>query len=199
MRERVLRTSAVEIGKLVFAWGNLHIALSHIFSFVLDQSVMGVPHAVWHSTPSDRTQRGMLAAAINKCTYPGSRKKRPHVTDRLIESAQWLLKEVDALANQRNTIVHSGYLIHQKPDKTLIPVFNPLSGPKALASYGKVVLPNDIQHLRRKTEVLADYATAIHWALSKPDGGRPWPKKPSLPTRGQRTRSRSHRRSKSAR
>lgn len=196
MRERVLRTSAVEIGKLVFAWGDLHTALSHIFSFVLDQSMMGVAHAVWHSTPSDRTQRGMLAAAINRCRYPDSRKKRPHVTDRLIESAQWLLKEADALANQRNTIVHSGYLILRKPDKTPIPIFDPLSGPKALASYGKVVLPDDIQHLRRKTEVRADYANAIKWALFKPDGV-PWPKKPSLPSRGQRTRSRSHRRSKS--
>jgi hypothetical protein len=195
MREKVLRTSAVEIGKLVFAWGDLHTALSHIFSFVLDQSMMGVAHAVWHSTPSDRTQRGMLNAAVNRCLLPDARKKRPHVTDRLIESVQWLLKEADVLANQRNTIVHSGYWVERKPDQTLIPAFNPLSGRKALASYGKVVLPDDIQNLRRKTEVLADYANAIVWALFRPDGV-PWPKKPSLPTRGKRTRGRSHRRSK---
>lgn len=117
--------------------------------------------------------------------------RRPHVTEALAEAVTWLLKEINSLADQRNMIIHSGYMVMRNPDQSLVPILNPLSGPRALAAYRKTTLPGHIKYLRLKTEVLAKYAEAIFWALWRPGG--PWPEKPLLPTLGQKTKRRDGR------
>lgn len=191
MRERALRSSAVEIGKLVMAWTDLHTALSMLFSFVMDQSGFGVAQSVWHSTTSDRTQRGMLTAALSHFEGPRAikaKKRRPHVTDELVDAADWLLKETNKLADQRNLVIHSGYWLFAETE-TLRPVFNPLSGPRALKSWS-TKLPDHIRYLRLKTEALARYANKVSGHVMDKTVQTPWPDRPLLPTVGQTTRNR---------
>jgi hypothetical protein len=93
VEERVLRPSAVEIDKLVIAWTGLHTSLCNIFSLVVDQTLMGVAHAIWHSTTSDRAQRQMLSAALNRAMLPDANKRATTACNRSTRRGRHLAAE----------------------------------------------------------------------------------------------------------
>ena len=78
----------------------LHAHLGQIEFWV----VTGIPHesmpwlAIWHSTPSDLSQRKMLRAAAE--TFSGHDQKRADIL--------WLLDQIDhTLSSKRNEAIHA--------------------------------------------------------------------------------------------
>jgi hypothetical protein len=72
-QEKLFQPYAEELGRLVFAWNRLHANLARLFWVVTGISSERMPLAIWHSTPSDLSQRRMLRAAVE--TF-GERNKK---------------------------------------------------------------------------------------------------------------------------
>jgi hypothetical protein len=167
---------AQEIGFLVLEWNALQEELVAIFSVLLTGNSVGRPQAVWHSTPNDRAQREMLRGAIN------FRGLRNPPSDDSIEAVNWLLKETDILANQRNDVIHSPFIrMFDKHGGRIMP--NTMHGnPRAKQLEKKEQLLSEIRWYRAKAQTLANYAFKLFFHFFDQSA---LPKKPQLPHRGQ--------------
>jgi len=94
-----IRTSAFEpyvaaVGRLNYAWNNLHETLSKLFVAIASPTLPNIILSVWHSTRSDRGQRDMLLAALVASPEDRWSPRLPGPRNALI----WLVQRVDELA-----------------------------------------------------------------------------------------------------
>jgi hypothetical protein len=152
-RDEVLKPYALAIGYLTIEWNLLHSNLSMLFSRLMTNSFFGPAHYVWDSTPSDRSQREMLRAVI-KSNH--TRKKGDKLAAELVTEIEWLLRECDILAEQRNNAIHSVYMPVEKKG-AITTAFLPFS--KRTAIMGQKADPlAELLVYRTKAGVLARFA-----------------------------------------
>jgi hypothetical protein len=99
--EEALEEYALTVGKVVRAWNHLQERLGQLFSTILGTDY-SVTSAVWYSSDSDRTQQGMLRAAIGEM-HSERWPQQPKAKDDL----RWLVTEVGKLTDHRNNAIHT--------------------------------------------------------------------------------------------
>lgn len=174
------------VGRVAVSWNALHENLCDLFAQVA-QVHPWTATAIWHSTPSDRSQREMLRAALNsqvRNRWPSFPKVEVDV--------EWLLNEVDKLANRRNNAVHAPYLVQMLGMTEETTRYRPVAdwgggNPRAHKLYGKEVLA-ELRFYTDTARVLASFTEGAWAALREDDVA--WPDRPRLPSLG-RSHSRS--------
>jgi hypothetical protein len=156
---------------------------------------------IWNSSPYDRPKREMLRGIMI-----------PLVTSDFLEffnfeeDIRWILDQVDKIEEIRNNAVHAP-LIHNYNEFDVSPL-NPSSADRRKYQWfaGGSITPNILMQNRRALRVaqkhaneeflrelrwardasivLRDFALRIFWALLYEPA--PWPRRPSLPHRGQK-------------
>ena len=174
--DRAFTPVAVEIGHLARNWNALHENMGLIFSAMISPDRKALLLAVWHSPPSDRTQREMLRAALGRW-----RLERPHLSA-VSNEIEWLLNKTEELSGKRNDALHAP--LHVLMNTTTY-VFNVEPNyfwghPMAKRLQGKDVLL-EISKIRAQATCLMKWAGAIWLHL---ESARPLPQKPAWPTRG---------------
>jgi hypothetical protein len=167
---------AMEIGKLNRASNMLHEHLGNLFARIVNNDNINIPLAVWYSTPSDRTQREMLRAAVNAFGALNA-KKRPTAKDDI----KWLLTQCDQLADRRNDALHAPLEISiSRKTIEILPHYY-FGNPRALKLKDKNIL-DQVRWYRAMAETLRDYALSLWFHLGQQDS---WPQRPLMPTLGQ--------------
>ena len=194
--EKPFRRYTSIIGQANLAWNDLQIKLGHIFGYICSLSFPNSKeknylhlksHYIWYSSQSDRASRAMLKAVLQGMSLD-ERSKYP----KFIGDVEWLLTETTKLEDMRNNVVHAPLLLITKSE--LVPEVHNMVLPKAQTPRGVKLLGKDLlkeyRWCRDAAIVLRDYAEAIQLILYwqslgalPPDA---WPRRPSLPNRGQR-------------
>jgi hypothetical protein len=180
----------------VLSWNDLQESFAELFWTLMNppavagDSVNYNPIFAWAAINSDRAQRGMLEAVIKR-----SRTNWGRLTMR--EDLEWLVKEANALEDQRNDAIHSPLFY---VDPSLYGATS-TSGKVAPAPWlfnrraSKLIeradLLREFRYCRDAAIVLADYAQQLNTALT--NRGAPWPSKPPLPSRPPKATPRSQR------
>jgi hypothetical protein len=180
--KRKLDSYCAKLGQLVYAWNQLQDHLSELFWAVTGITNGAIPLSIWNSVQSDRSQRHMLRVAA-QARADAALDKFPHST--LGKEIIWLLCEVDKLANQRNNIVHSPYILVTWPaPMRLIPVT--FRGNRLAKNLKNKDLLNEFRWGTATAVALAIYTRqltrCIRAALA------PLPDRPRLPNRGEKSR-----------
>jgi hypothetical protein len=102
------------------------------------------PLAVWHSTPSDRTQREMLRAAV-KAAFSPSILKPPRLegrkaSKRALDDVLWALDKAEALAPRRNNAIHSPFVLALEAEGVRLKPHGQFGNPSAVKLKGKDLL-----------------------------------------------------------
>ena len=178
--EEAFTPYATELGRLVYAWNRLQERLARLFCIVCNFEDEAVGPAIWYSIPSDLSQRKMLRAAIDN----SKKQVVPESADLI-----WLLDKVDTiLAHKRNDALHAPFVLVTGTDdqsqftKMVSDMFS--DNPKAAKLHGKDLMA-EFQWYANYADALSSYADSMIDHLHYPDD-EPWPKKPSLPHRGQK-------------
>jgi hypothetical protein len=181
-QEKPFQPYAEELGRLVFAWNRLHANLGRLFWVVTGISSERMPLAIWHSTPSDLSQRRMLRAAVE--TFGEKEQKRKDIL--------WLLDKLDrSLSHNRNEAVHAPLvfftgLFESNISQTRIAPDTHSGSPLASRLSEKGDLLQEFKYYRDYAACLSDYVLALFTCLRVRDHGQPnwpWPDRPCLPNR----------------
>ena len=170
---------AVELGRLVYAWNELHEELGHIYEMVLQPKQLGAALASWRAVESDRTQRTMLEYATRAVRWDKT-ESRPSTREDIL----WLLEKVGKLAEQRNNAIHSPFavLTDQKAGTTGIVPLDFFGHPRAQRlSNTQNALLKEINFYFRRAKALFNYAMTINFCLGLESAA--WPDRPQLPER----------------
>lgn len=198
---RVFDPYTKAIGQLALAWNDLHESLAALFATIMlgrppteGEAVDFAPLFVWYSSKSDRAQREMLRGAI-RYHQPSGGLKPPTVWASLrpilYEEVKWLLDRSDALEEDRNNAIHSplfttdGTALQGTGRQRVMPAFWQFH-PRAMKLNKKEDLLIEFRLYRDIALSLADYAHLMDVSLTNP-ASRPWPDRPSLPTRERKT------------
>jgi hypothetical protein len=174
---------ALAVGKVTASWNTFQEELGRIFA-----EVIGVPRrvalAVWYSTRSDRSQRAMLKAAVAASEGGGWNARFPKAREDLL----WLLGEANKLAEDRNDAIHAPIAIETDVPAATSEVVASMSAyhygqPQARRLLGKNLI-TEFEWCERRAAALTLFTAAIYEAFV--DEQRLWPKRPRLPTRGQK-------------
>lgn len=180
---RHFRPYALVIGQAALAWNHLHETLGQLFADIPFNGQL-VANAVWQSSVVDRAKRNMLEAAIKEMVPP-------HIDETSKEAVLWLLKQVEALEDARNNVIHVPLTSYDHP------LWQELVSPDL-----KGVLPDDTYlHVRAKRmrakDVLSEYRYCRDSAMALEkyasdilmwSNKEPFPQRPRLPNRGQKKR-----------
>src|SRR5215470_7186583 len=90
---------AKELGKLVYAWNELHEHLGHLFDHVINLKMPGAALAAWRAVENDRTQRTMLRFSVEHAAN--------RIDKAIIDEILWVLEKTNSLAEHRNNAIHS--------------------------------------------------------------------------------------------
>ena len=162
------------VGKVAHAWNYLHERLGALFVAVSGVD-RGIALAIWYSTPSDRTERVMLAAAI------AARKEWPFPT--APEELKWLMDRAQKLAFFRDNAVHAPASLYIGADVEMgASFFN--GHPRAKNLKGKRLI-EEFEWIEKYDETLSRFAMQVTTSLSFAER-YPWPDRPVLPNRGQK-------------
>jgi len=176
--EQQFQPYAVELGKLVFAWNQLHEKLAGLFWAITGFKNGAMASAIWYSTDNERTQRKMLRQ-LAEVVFSGDNKKKDGIL--------WLVKQVDdALAGHRNDAIHAPLNFMTGPFGTVLEPSWYSGSPRAKSLAGKDLM-SEFKWYRERADLFATYAAKIHAALLLPD--RPWPEIPALPPKPKGHRS----------
>jgi hypothetical protein len=179
------------LGQLSLAWNDLQESLAALF---WTATMKGPPLPgdrfdnsslrIWHAVKSDRYQREMLRAAIENLVGDWN---RPNFG----EDGKWLLKEVGNLENIRNDAIHSPLFANDKSlygsittKEKIAPAWW-LMNPKAASLTKRGNLLTQFRYCRDASIILSDFAREMDCALI--NRGKPWPDRPRLPNRGQKS------------
>src|SRR5665213_1757972 len=94
---------AVAVGRVAHAWNYLQEKFALLFVEVTGAD-RTLALAVWYSVSNDRTQRGMLKAAIN--AGPERKWESAHLSG-VRSGLLWLLSEAETLGDARNDAIHA--------------------------------------------------------------------------------------------
>lgn len=206
---------ATTIGQFVLTWNDLHEKLALIFAAILsyhDRKKIPQKHkpeyefrelerlvGIWNSSPYDRPRREMLRGILV-----------PLVTADFIafndfeKDIGWILDQADKIEDIRNNAVHTP-LIDNFNEFDISPLVPSSDVRRKYKWAGARVIPNILMSNRRAVRVaekhkdddliaelrwardasvvLRDFTLRIFWALLYEPA--PWPRRPSLPNRGQ--------------
>lgn len=180
IRARAFQPLAIELGWIVYQWNRLQQALVDLFGDVVDSKPIGVAWAIWHSTPSDRTQRDMLRAALKSAEIAKT------VKPQAVEDIDWLLNQLNPLAGRRNDALHAPLAFFfestdEEEKVEIVPLWF-MGNPRAAGLKGKSLV-DEFKWYRDHLMRLADFAEKLHFAMIFSEYS--WPEKPQLLSRGQ--------------
>jgi hypothetical protein len=186
--EKMFRPYVIAIGELALAWNDLHEKLASLFWTILGGGWKERPIGIWNSSNFDRPRREMLKAAVVASTN-SERMTFPN----MVADICWVLAESEKLEQARNNAIHSPLLMARQSSIFLEEVIRGagydvipndlLKNPRALKLAKKDLL-TEFRWCRDASLVLRDFSIAVDRALC--ETGVPWPKRPSLPNRGQK-------------
>jgi len=178
---QTIQPVAIQLGKITFAWNGLHASLAELFADI-STAARPMSFAIWHSAPSDRTQREMLQAALR------SINDTDETLLRLRDETFWLLGTIeDGQCRRRNRALHVPLtIIRETTGEYSIGSYYYDGNPHAQQLKDTPVLEEFrwyVSHLQR----LACFADELHcaWMYSDHETPFPWPERPQLPHRGQ--------------
>lgn len=174
------------LGKVVFAWNQMQERLALLFVVVGQFKNEHIATAIWHSTPSDLSQRKMLRAAAVESGGEDNAKMADII---------WMLNKIDdELGHRRNEAIHAAY--HLVTDtgnqQTRFGPDDWSANPKSRKLEGRNLLA-EFEWLAECSHLLADYARRMELHLIDDDAPQEglhdsegnelyaWPEKPSLP------------------
>lgn len=199
LTHKSFRPYAIAVGQAALAWNQLQESLGELFSSVVRIEAaddLGIIRTIWNSMESDRAQRKMIRAALNRLANHEEISIEAHM------QIKWLLDEADKLSDDRNDAIHSP-LESLTGSVTLAPVIGRPSvstthvrpqsrsgHPRAKKLAGKNLL-DEFRRCRDTALVLSKHCTVVRWGLHREKNGKPqaWSKTPRLPNRGQKSRS----------
>ena len=172
---RQFKPYATAIGQFVLAWNDLHETLAVLYWTLVDFDDKVLDR--WNEAKFDHKKRALITR-WSKGTSDKSKALMPHLYDDL----DWLIGQIDLLAEPRNdtahsplTIVNDTFFIRPKPFK--IAPNTTWGNYRAKRLLGKKLLTEFRQH-RKTASKLADFAVNIERSLT--DEHTPWPKRPCL-------------------
>jgi hypothetical protein len=201
------RGFALAVGQLVLTWNDLHEKLGFLFSAALSQCgrefVPGkfdmeyivrqadILSGVWSSAPFDRGKRELFAGALTE-TLAEEFSRFPS----FIADIRWILGEANTIEDIRNNAVHTPFQMGGHPEARTVD--------QIAATYG--MQPNVYMKNKRALGVLKhspnkNLLREIRWARDAVETLRafthqislavtyaaPWPHRPRLPNRGQKS------------
>lgn len=199
---------AAAIGQIALAWNSLHEAMGGLLWALLggwhlktgygDKSMppLTAVGRLWNAVGSDREKRKMLRQ-IAICDQLTTRQDHPSFD----EDIKWLLAQTDAQEEERNNAVHAPLIFLRKDHQTserLLPLEKDLGpAPYTLTHNSRAIkldkkkdLLSDLRVCRETILALRDFCSQMEVAIVV--RSQPWPRRPSLPSRGEK-KSRSHR------
>jgi hypothetical protein len=171
--ERKFLPYAIQLGKLVYAWNQLHESLGQLFWTVLGETPGATALAVWYSTNNDRAQREMLrAAAVASLSIWSS------CPPKALEDILWLLGKIQTLADQRNDTIHSPFTFNVDADGAKLISSYVWGHPRALKLKGKDLMA-EFKWYCECADTCTRFTRDVREALIS--RGRSWPDRPQLP------------------
>lgn len=163
---------ATELGKLVYAWNELHEHLGHLFDFVINPKMPGAALAAWRAVENDRTQRTMLRFSVEHAAH--------RIDKATLDEILWVLEKANSLTEHRNNAIHSPYAVFTGTDgKTEILPLDFFGNPRARKLGGKDLIA-EFQWCYACAQTLSGYAVALGSSLVS---GLPMPDRPTMPER----------------
>lgn len=194
--EKAYQSHVMAIGQLALAWNALHESLASIFHLLLDrqleehETIDPMPIALWLSVKFDRPKRQLLKALIET-----EQKEFKEAFPSFESDLLWILQEVDSLEDARNTAIHSPLVYFEwlvdtnNPSKgTILP--NLIYGNERAFKLARKDMLTEFRWCRDTALVFRDFVELINTCLSFGVELNPWPDRPSLPNRGQKTKPR---------
>jgi len=174
---------AITIGQLTLAWNALHETLAMLFFVAIANGRTRSALEIWNSAVYDRPKRAMLKAAVADNVLSDSQPQ-------FASDVLWLCGEADKLEDSRNSAIHSPLIFHS-PSNALsvqrgtagkvLPLVA-FGNPRAMKLHKKDLL-TEFRWCRDAAVTLNDFAKSLFFAVGS---DAPWPRRPSLPNRGQR-------------
>jgi hypothetical protein len=185
--ERGFRPYVISIGQLALAWNSFHDQLASLFWTIMGRGSGDRALGLWNAATYDRPKRSLLKAAVLTSTESELAKHPKLITDII-----WIFDRANELEDLRNDAVHSPLILLGNPttnmlaEAGLLPAFVipalALRNIRA-AKLGQKNLLREFRWCRDATLILRDFAVEIDDAMC---GHGSWPKRPSLPNRGQK-------------
>lgn len=173
--DEALKPYALGIGYLTIEWNLIHVQLAWMLSKIVSGEIDGPCYYIWDSTPSDRAQREMLRAVIKTNDL---RPKERQLSPELVTEIDWLLKEVDVLAEQRNNALHAIYYTlgpAHRVEVILVPAASKRT--KNMVAKGEVIA--ELAYYREKAMLLNEFVGELSaYSISKTLPSRPSLAKP---------------------
>ena len=184
-----VRPYAIAIGQAALAWNDLIESLGDVFC-AINSAPTVVSMAIWASIGNDRTQIKMLKAAAEAVAIVK--------TFNLYGEVEWITKESFALADARDTIVHSPLIsLTNTKDENISRVEPAISrGHRRARQLLNKDLLSEFKWCRDTARRLAWYSAWLSIALSYKESALP--DRPLLPNRGQRKTPRRQNRPRKA-
>lgn len=163
---------------------------------LLFATLLGIEHeegstawALWNSVKFDRPKRELLSAAKENLTREAFAEWSPKAEAEI----RWLIDRVNALEDDRNNVVHSPLLYVGDSSEAkeagrkpyVAPVF--IFGNQRAMRLADKDLMTEFRYVRDAAAILAKYTSDMERTLANDSRGQiSWPKRPSLPNRGQK-------------
>ncbi|MGZ4107169.1 MAG: hypothetical protein ACXVO1_07505 [Tumebacillaceae bacterium] len=176
-QSRQFKPYATAIGQLVLAWNDLHEVLVVLFWTLrnFDDKIFNE----WDAAKFDHKKRTLISKWIS-----GLPAKTKALAPELYTDLEWLIKEIDRLAEPRNDGAHTPLTIIQDtpflhPSRFTVGVAPNITwgNSRAKQLFGKDLLA-DFRKCRNCASKLADFARTMERALA--DEHTRWPARPLL-------------------
>ena len=161
------------LGHVASIWNHMQEGIGLLFCQLTGLSKT-VGMAIWYSTPSDRSQREMLRAAVG--AMPDDFWEKFHAPSAKVDML-WLLSQANSLADRRNDAIHAPVSAGIIDGIVQIEAFKYHGNPRAQKLYGKEVL-NELAWYRHSAATLFGFARTLNQAVERLIA---WPEKPSMP------------------
>ncbi len=172
--EKLLEPTAMELGKLVFAYNRMQDKLGLLYWAILGKEHSKLAAKNWHEQRSDGLQRKLLREAAATKIWP-----EDFVATNIQQDIEWLLDEAKIMGEQRNDAMHASYVMLTN-ELGSVPASNFFSGnPRAKNLAGKNLLTEFLRY-RKRAEALAGYARTMHYHILFTDQYLHKPERPHL-------------------
>jgi len=173
---------ALALGQVAYTWNYLQDQSGQLFVVVTGMDDR-IALSVWYSSDNDRVQRNMLKAAIFASNKDRWLPRFQTARDDML----WLVQCADALSDQRNNAIHAPTtMVTMRAGREMVASISAyLNGhPRARRLWGKRLL-TEFSWCAETADSLSAFTRQATLALR--GGPMPWPDKPALPIRRQKT------------
>jgi len=173
---------ALALGQVAYTWNYLQDELGQLFVVVTgmdDRTAL----SVWYSSDNDRVQRNMLKAAILASNKDRWLPRFQTARDDML----WLVHQANALSDQRNNAIHAPTtMVTMHAGREMVASISAyINGhPRARRLWGKRLL-TEFSWCAQTADTLSAFTRQATQALR--NELMPWPDRPALPARGQKT------------